>query len=269
MRRLALLIAGAGGLLLMQAAPLVTFHAIVSHSGPEPHPGPMASLVEPGLIFQVVLAGAAAMPLAGLLVAVLESVRANRRLKAATSPRERRSYAAIEYWRVPGDGVTLFVAGLRRPRIYASSSAETTLPPAAFHAALLHEQAHLRRADALLRQLLHATERAFGRLPGVRPAVRRLRLRSECLADRAALAAGADRLALFDAIVAATSTRRPAEPALSDGSVLPRLEALAGEERPLPGVGWRGPAAVGGVLVLPPLAAHLLLWLGLVCAPAL
>ena len=269
MRRLALLMAGAGGLLLVQAAPLVTFHAVVSHSAPKPHPGPMAWLGAPGLIFLVVLAVAAAMPLAGLLVAAIESARANRRLKAATSPRERRSCAGIEYWRVPGDGVTLFVAGLWRPRIYASSSAEATLLPAALHAALLHEEAHLRRADALLRELLHATERAFGRLPGVRPAVRRLRLRSECLADRAALEAGADRLALFDAIVAATSTRPSPEPALSDGSVLPRLEALAGEERQLPGVGWRGPAAVGGVLVLPPLAAHLLLWFGLVCAPAL
>jgi len=149
------------------------------------------------------------------------------------------------------------VAGPARPRIYISSAAESTLSPDGLHAALLHERAHCERGDLLRRQFFHGVERAFGRLPGVRASIDAQLLRSERHADEAALAAGADRRALFDAIVAAASGGPIGAAPLSSGAVLPRLEALAGVPESTQDTEWRALLAIAGWLVLPPLAGHL------------
>ncbi len=260
MTRLALLAAVAGGLALVQAAPLVTLHALATHSAATPHDGASVWARDPGLALILALATAAALPALGLALAVSEWIRAAGGLRRIRSAGERRSCREIEYWRFPATTVTMFVAGTLRPRIYASTAAEMTLPPEAFLAALLHERAHRQRGDVVLRHVLHAFERSFGRLPGVRAAADTLRLRSECRADGEAVAAGADRRGLFDAIVVASSgSLGPAAP-LSDGAVLPRLEVLAGSRQSLPGVGWKAPLAICLWLALPPVAAHVLVW---------
>lgn len=257
MTRASLIAGGVLGTSLFLAAPFVTLHALVVHGSTTPHDGGMAWLRDPGLGIVVALTVAAALPLLGLSLALAEWRRACRGLRQLKTAATRRMSRGIEYWQFPADSVTVFVAGAIRPRIYVSSVAERTLSPDALHAALLHERAHCERGDVLRRQFLHGVDRAFGRLPGVRAGIDTHLLLSERRADEAALAAGADQRALFDAIVAAASGSPPGAAPLSSGMALPRLEALTGGQEPRTEFAWQGPLAIAGWLVLPPLAAHL------------
>jgi Zn-dependent protease with chaperone function len=245
------------GISVFLAAPFVTLHALATHRSTTSHEGGMAWLRDPGLGVVGALTLAAALPLLGLSLALVERHRASRRLRRVEAAATRRTARGIEYWRFPSDSVTVFVAGAVRPRVYVSSGAEATLSQDGLHAALLHERAHCERGDVLHRQFLHGVDRAFGRLPGVRAAVDAHLFRSECRADEAALAAGADRRALFDAIVAAASPSPAGAASLSSGVVVPRLEALAGVREPVTAIGWRAPVAIASWLAFPPLAAHL------------
>ncbi len=257
MSRAPLIAAAMLGAGVFLSAPFVTLHALATHSSTTAHEGGLAWLLDPGLGIVGALTVAAALPLLGFSLALVERRRANSWLQRVEAAATRRMSRGIEYWRFPADSVMVFVAGVRDPRIYVSLSAERTLSPDGLHAALLHERAHCERVDVLLRQILHAVDRGFGRLPGVRAGIDAYLLRSERRADESALAGGADRHALFDAIVAAASIGTIGAAPLSSGAVLPRLEALAGVREPATAIGWRAPVAIAAWLAFPPLAAHL------------
>lgn len=257
MSRSSLLAGVSLGTIGLLGVPFLTLHALATHSSTTSHEGGLAWLRDPGLVIVGALTVAAALPLLGLSLAMLDRYRARRRLWRVQAAATRRTSRGIEYWRFPADSVTVFVAGVARPLIYVSSGAESTLSPDGLHAALLHERAHCEHGDVRRRQLLHGVERAFGRLPGVGAAIDAHLLRSERRADEAALAAGADRRALFDAIVAAASGGPTGAAPLSSGAVLPRLEALAGVPDSSPENEWHAPLAIAGWLAVPPLAAHL------------
>ncbi|MGE0600635.1 MAG: hypothetical protein AB7J35_05300 [Dehalococcoidia bacterium] len=257
MSRMSLIAGVSLGTIGLLGVPFLTLHALATHSATTSHEGGVAWLRDPGLVIVGVLTVAAALPLLGLGLALIDRRRARRRLWRVQAAATRRASRGIEYWRFPADSVTVFVAGTARPRIYVSSAAESTLSPDGLHAALLHERAHCERGDVLRRQFFHGAERAFGRLPGVRASIEAQLLRSERHADEAALAAGADRRALFDAIVAAASGGPTGAAPLSSGAVLPRLEALAGVPESTTETEWHAPLAVAGWLALPPLVAHL------------
>lgn len=204
----------------------------------------------------------AAIPLFRMCVAARHWQRASARCDQLAQLGIRRQFAGIEYVEIPGNDVVLFTAGLRRPTIYVSSGAAVALPPGPFQAALLHEQAHARQHDVRWLGILTAMEKAWGSIPWARETFSWVRLLAERSADEAALAAGATRQDLFDAIVAASAP--DALPALSNAGVEQRLRWLVDEDPP-PVLPRRGVAALITSLAAPPSVAHILLWAGIVC----
>ncbi|MEA2254875.1 MAG: hypothetical protein QOG35_920 [Solirubrobacteraceae bacterium] len=128
---------------------------------------------------------------------------------------------------VGGDHVVLAAAGLARPRLVVSAGALTHLDDDELAAALAHEHAHIRRRHRYV--LLYAEFcRVLGRpLPGTAHAVRQLRFHLERDADRAAVRARADRLALASAICkAATGATRPGMVGLGGDGTAARVREL-------------------------------------------
>lgn len=74
----------------------------------------------------------------------------------------------------------------------------------------MHERAHQRWHDVAWRFALAILDTAFQPLSWTRQAIDGLRLECEIAADRKALAAGAGREHLFDALVAASGNALPA-----------------------------------------------------------
>jgi hypothetical protein len=247
-------------------APLLTLHAVGAHLIEAGENGLPHELRDAAVIALFMLFGASLVPLAhlprlGLAWARQRSVVGS--LRRESEPRITGD--GVAFWLFDSPGVQFFTAGVVRPRIYASAGALEQLDPAAFRAAILHEREHQRGHHVGWRLALAALEAAFRPVAPVRRAVAALALECEFAADRAALAAGAERRHLFEAVVAAAGSASPSVAAsLSGAGTLQRLEALASSTEPanpgkLPLV-W----LVAGLSTLP-LAAHGLVWVGAVC----
>lgn len=242
--------------------PMVTAHtlarAVVFHEH--------ASGVAPFHLELMPLIGLTALstaPLVGMIQGGVRWLISRRRVRELTRSGSRARLGGIDYLRIPGEQVTLFTAGVRRPMIYATTGAERSLSREAFEAGLLHERAHIRHHDLLWLAMIALAEAGIGMLPSARRALVNLRIEIEWQADQAALRAGAERQGLFDAIVGAADGI-PGVAALSGAGTVERLRWLAEPgARPVEGAGI-GAAFTG--LLMPPVVAHVLVWTGLVCA---
>ncbi|MCL4239797.1 MAG: hypothetical protein KJ048_00445 [Dehalococcoidia bacterium] len=253
-------------LLLVAASvgPLLAVHAALVYFGLAPGRGIHMELSEPGGLAYPVLAAFSLSTGAALLVGTWRVWRAwlaNREILAQASL--KRSDGE-EYWRVALPEVIVFSTGVRRARIFVTTGAEDALSEDALAAAVLHERAHIERGDLVLRPVLGVVERALGWEPLIRSWIASAILRSECEADADAVRAGANRRALFDAIVAASSSSLGTA-SLGGAPVMPRLERLADPSVPLPSVPLAGPPVMFFWVLAPPIAAHAALWIGLFC----
>lgn len=242
--------------------PVLTAHTLMPAFFVHEHAGTDASFhleLFPLFILTVV----SCVPLAGMMRGATRWIGGRRRLQTLTSNGTPASFRGIAFMRIPGDQVTLFTAGLRAPLIYATAGAERQLAPDAFAAALLHEQAHVRHRDLEWLPVVACAEAALGMVPFARKALHALRVAIEWRADRAALVAGAQRQGLFDAIVGAANDI-PAAAALSGVGTVERLRWLA-DPSVQPAHEERFAVVLAG-LVTPPVAAHALVWTGLVCS---
>ncbi|MBE0609803.1 MAG: hypothetical protein IH609_10510 [Dehalococcoidia bacterium] len=260
--RLLVLLAIAGVI----GAPLLTLHPIATHLIEAGENGLPHELRDAAVIALFMLFGASLVPLAHLPRLGLAWARQATVLGSLRRESEPRTTGdGIVFWLFASPSVQFFTAGVVRPRIYASVGSLEQLEPAAFRAAILHEREHQRGHHVGWRLALATLETAFRPVAPVRRAVAALALECEFAADRAALAAGAERRHLFEAVVAAAGSSSPSVAAsLTGAGTLQRLEALASSTEPanpskLPLV-W----LVAGLSTLP-LAAHGLLWVGAVC----
>lgn len=260
--RLLVLLAIAGVI----GAPLLTLHPIATHLVDAGENGLPHELRDAAVITLCMLFGASLVPMANLPRLGLAWARQATVLGILRRESEPRTTDdGIIFWLFASPGVQFFTAGVVRPRIYASVGSLEHLEPAAFRAAILHEREHQRGHHVGWRLALAALETAFRPVAPVRRAVAALALECEFAADRAALAAGAERRHLFEAVASASgSSSQSVAVSLTGTGTLQRLEALASSTEPanpnkLPLV-W----LVAGLATLP-LAAHVLLWIGAVC----
>ncbi len=254
-------------LLAIVGAPLAAFHPALPHLFDAGQPQIPSPLADAAVVAVFMLVGASLLPLAGLARISAKWVRGSSDLRTLSESGNRRhTEDEIEFVLLPAPEVIFFTAGILRPRIYATAGAVNSLTPDAFRAGLLHERAHQRRRDVAWRAALAAIERAFSPFPAVRAAVRSLALDCEFAADRAALAAGARRADLFDAMVA-TSRRVTPSPAtgLAAEGLIPRLTALADPSAAQPQPKLTALIVALTALALVPVMVHALFWLGAVC----
>jgi hypothetical protein len=127
---------------------------------------------------------------------------------------------------VGGSDVLFAVAGLVHPRIMVSAGALTALDDDELAAGLNHEAGHIARHHRFV-MLLAVALRALGRpVPGGSRALRELAFHLERDADRWALRADGDRVALASVMCKAAAARRSGPPAfgrLDSGDVPERL----------------------------------------------
>lgn len=249
------------------AGPAAALHPLGQHlfdSGHARVPGPMENAAA---VAVAMLIGASILPLLSLARISVNWLRGSGELhRLSQSGNRRQTQDGIEYVLIDAPQVVFFTAGIIRPRIYVTTGAAQCLAAAAFHAGLLHERAHQRSRDVTWRAALAAIERAFGPFPSVRAAARSLSLSSEFAADRAALAAGARKEDLFDAMVAAARgvTATPAV-GLATSGTLQRLTLLADPSAVQPQPRITGLVFALAGLGLLPLVVHAFFWLGAVC----
>jgi hypothetical protein len=248
-------------------APAAALHPLAKHlfdSGQAMLPAP---LEDAAAVAVAMLIGASIVPLLSLARIFLTWLRGARELRSIAQLGSRRQTEdGIEYVLVDVPQVIFFTAGIIRPRIFATAGAAQCLSPGAFRAGLLHERAHQRSRDVAWRAALAAIERAFAPVSSVREAVRSLSLDAEFAADRAALAAGARKEDLFDAMVAAARgvTAAPAVGLATSGTIQ-RLSVLVDPSvaQPQPRINPLVVALVAlGAL---PVVVHSFFWLGAVC----
>lgn len=261
--RLAIVLALAG----LIVAPLLTFHPIAVHlldAGRQrlPH-----ELTDGAVLLVFGMVGASLVQLINLTRRMrrwFTSAVAARNLAGNSTP---ASLEGIDFRVVPLAQSTFFTTGIVRPRIYVSSAALDQLPNGVLLAGLLHERAHQQRRDVAWRAALSLLDTAFRPLPLMRRTIAAFALECELAADRAALAAGARRADLFDAVVAASGNGVGASGVgLASVGTMERLNLLLDDTQP------EAPYAAAFPLLLPgaaltglPVAAHLLFWVGLVC----
>ena len=249
------------------AAPAAALHPLAQHlfdSGQARIPAPLGDAAAVAVAMLIGASIAPLLSLARIFTNWLHGWSDLRRI--AESGNRFQTEDGIEYILLDAPQVVFFTAGIVRPRIFVTTGAADWLAPGAFRAGLLHERAHQRSRDVAWRAGLAAIERAFGPLSSVREAVRSLSLEAELAADRAALAAGARKEDLFDAMVAAARgvTAGPAVGLATSGTVQ-RLTVLAD-----PSAGQPQPKIIGLVFVLAalgslPLLVHTFFWVGAVC----
>ena len=157
---------------------------------------------------------------------------------------------------VPGLGAAL-VAGLRRPQIYCADDLPERLDAEELRAVILHEHHHqLSRGPARL-VLIGALAPVLGRLEAGRAWMERERAKVEIAADAYALAAGASRPALANALLKlASSPGLSAAPGFSSAVDL-RVRALLGEATGIEGDGSIGQVAVAFLLITSCVALYL------------
>lgn len=248
--------------------PFVTVHALLLHFTDMGHNRVGAWVGDPGLLGVVALTALSTVSTVAVVLALVHWGSDAARLGRLHRYAIRAELFGHEVFAIPGDEILLFAAGAFHGRVFVSEGAVRALPESSLRAALLHERAHIERRDVAWRSSLAVVDRAFGRLPGVRSSVHALALRAECDADRRAIAMGADRQALFDAIVMAAAAPR-ASAALSGVAVLPRLELIANPGARQPRIPIAGPAVIAAWLLAPPLLAHAAIVVGAVCVSRL
>lgn len=260
--RLIVLLALAG----MIAAPLATLHPIATHLREAGEGGLPHELTDAAVISLLILGGASLLPMLNVVRIVLMWSRQANVLRILREDAETRTTQdGVAYCLIATSGVHFFTAGLLRPRIFASSGALTELEPRAFRAAILHEREHQRSHHVAWRAALAVLETAFRPVTPIRRTISALALECEFAADRAALAAGAGREHLFEAVVAAARSSAPSTSVpLAGAGTLERLDALAtmAHRRSASGAPlvWLL-AALSGL----PLFAHALFWFDAVC----
>ena len=149
---------------------------------------------------QVLLAliGVASYVFVRAAIAARSGMRALRVLRALSRTAQQRSDVAASI--VDAAQPMCFTAGFLRPRVFVSRGLLETLNAAELGIVLLHEQAHVRRADALCSALARAC--AGLHLPRVRHwLLRELQLSAEQACDEEAALAVHDRLAVASAIL--------------------------------------------------------------------
>jgi Zn-dependent protease with chaperone function len=251
------------------AAPAAALHPLGDHLFHSGHATIPAPLQDAAAVAVAMLIGASIVPLLSLARIFVNWLRGSTELrKISQSGSCRQTEDGIDYVLLDAPQVVFFTAGIVRPRIYATTGAAECLAPGAFRAGLLHERAHQRGRDVAWRAALAAIERAFGPFSPVREAVRSLSLDAEFAADREALAAGARKADLFDAMVAAARgiTASPSGVVgLASSGTLQRLTMLADESAVQPQPKMAGLVFALAALGLLPLVVHAFFWLGAVC----
>ena len=142
---------------------------------------------------------------------------------------------------IPGTGVLVAAAGLRRPKVVVTAGALLVLDDEELAASLEHERGHIERRHRFL--LLYGDVcGVIGRfVPGRRAAVRALSFHLERDADDYAVARH-DRYALASAICKVATARAPAGPLLAlggRGGLTRRVELLTEDRAPQGGRGAR------------------------------
>lgn len=255
---------------LVIASPLMTVHPAFLHVYQSGQRALVAETLHPTTIGLLALALIAGLPAIGFFGSLVRAMGAFRGLRTLIESSRPATQDGVSYRIFPGDGVTVFTAGLARPTIFVSEGAEQILPQAHLRAALLHEQGHRVNHDIPWRLLLRAVGRGFAFVPGAARFVDAAMLRSECEADDFALRAGARRKDLFEAIAAAASgpTTPYGTAALADMSLHFRLGRLASTDPdpPLPKHPNGGFLTLSAATITPVLLAHLISVVALVCA---
>jgi hypothetical protein len=250
----AVVVSALAGAILM---PLASLHALQSHLS-QPHAGMLRGALGDAPVVLLLLTFALSfVPAIGVAAAALRWWRGAGQLQSLTSTNEPVNKGELPYRRIEAPLPLLLTAGVRRPHIYASTAAENALAESAFAAGLLHEVGHCRHRDVLWLFLLQICRGGYGWLPGVRRLVEQAQLRIECRADDYALAAGASRKDLFDAISLISSSGSASAGLSGEGDWF-RLERLAWKRSDEPDLD-RG--AIAGVVIMVmslPLAAHML-----------
>jgi len=217
------------------------------------------SIEEPlGAIPLVLALCGAALAVFGLLNAVRAIRRATRTISDWTSTAEAvHSSVPFPVLRIGRSVPAMTAAGIMRPRILLSGSAEFVLNGNELRTALNHEIAHIRRRDNLKKLLLR-----FIAFPGLRGLESAWLEATEMAADDAAVSSTADALDLAAALIK-LSTLRAAEPspdltaALVHGHAtlinarVERLISWSGEcRRSRNFSAWRGVGAVVATIAL-------------------
>jgi len=247
--------------------PVATLHPVAGHlydAGPAQLP---VELLHPRVFGYLLLGLLAGLPALGFTVALIRAAHAVGNLRTLARNSWPSQLDALRYRAFDSHAVFVFSAGFFRPVTYASTGAESSLRGAQLHAALLHEEAHKHKKDIVWRLLLVSIGRAFAFLPWVGELVEAEILRTECKADAYAIAHGASRRGLFDAIVAAsTASASSVTAGLTDGNTELRLMHLVQPETPLPNEHARNFVALAAAVAIPAVVAHGIALVAVVCS---
>jgi uncharacterized protein (TIGR03435 family) len=140
------------------------------------------------------------------------------------------------------------VVGWLRPVVLVPLGALTGLPAGQIEALLVHELAHIRRADYLVNLLQGVVEALLFYHPAVWWISGHLRKEREMCCDDVAVSVCDDVLTYALALAELESSRLTVAMAASGGSLAERIARLLGESRPAP-KGVSGPAVAGVLLV--------------------
>jgi hypothetical protein len=252
----------------MIVAPALTFHPISGHLLGAGMGNLPAELTHPQVLWSLALTMVSAFPAAALTVTTARALAAQRLVRELRRESTSLSHEGISYRLVTGPRVTIFTAGLFRPTTFVTTGAKARLTAAQLHAALLHEESHRRRHDVAWRLLLRGASSACMFVPGLREAVEREILRTECVADDYALDRGAPRGDLFEAIIATGRDGTFAYAAgMGGGSTGFRLARIAEPGSPLPSEPLRDVLTLGAIVAFPAIAGHAMVWLLANCSP--
>jgi Zn-dependent protease with chaperone function len=252
------------------ATPAVALHPAVSHLWAAGLARFSFELTHPLILGYLTLALVSLLPAVGFSLVVARGLRGVVHVRSLIRSSRPASEGGLRYRRLPADTVAVFTAGVLRPVTFVTAGAERALRPNELRAALLHEEAHQRRRDVFWRLLLQAVGRALAVVPGAQRLVEQETLRCECEADDYAVRGGASRLALFEAIVAASATSRaPYAVGLTGADTEFRLMRLVDPALPLPARPTAVLVALTAAVTMPAVAAHLATFAASTWAPHL
>ncbi len=247
-------------------APVAALHPALSHLSAAGFARLSLELTHPMTLGFLALALVSILPAAGFALAIGRGIRGMAYVRTLTRNSLPVREGALRYRILPADTISVFTAGIFRPVTFVTAGAERALGERELRAALLHEAAHRRRRDVFWRLLLQAVGQALAFVPWVRRLVDQEALRSECAADEYAVRGGASRLALFEAIVAASAApSNPLAVGLTSADVEFRLMRLVDPALPLPGRPTRAFAALTAAVAVPAVAAHAVTLAASVC----
>lgn len=252
-----------GGLLLSTLTlPLVTGHSLFNHVMGISTLGP-AVVLHPESLFLIALTVISSTPALRLGSGIVRVSRRSTELRSMTETSTDGQLRDVPFRRLPLDRVSLFAAGMVRPQIYVTEGAVAALDESLLYAALLHERAHLVGRHPRWLVLNSVLRYTYGRVPYAGAFFDAVELECERQADWSAVAAGAQRSDLFEAIVRVAASDHPTA-ALATVDVEQRLRWLAEGYAPPTQIPLTAMAGTTLSLSLIPLGAHLLLWMGVI-----